>query len=121
MKIVLTALLLISTLYSAPAFNKLREFKNADGTTFVARGAGDEHLHWIESESGDILKFNATSKNFEYAKVVKNSLIPSGKKYSMQKDAKSFKSIKRVPRVTKRELQKILLRKKATNLRVPRY
>jgi hypothetical protein len=114
MKILLTILLLISALYSAPAFNKLREFKNADGTTFLARGGGDEYLHWIESEDGEILKYNTTSQNFEYAKVVGDALKASGEKYSQSSESVNFKSIRRTPRVTKKELQDIISRKKTT-------
>ena len=81
MKFILIFLLLTTTIFAAPAFNKLREFKQADGTTFTAKTNGNQHLNWVETEDGEILKYNQESKNFEYATIEDNMLKASGITY----------------------------------------
>jgi hypothetical protein len=85
MKTLLLLLLTFSALFSAPAYSHLREFKNADGSTFYAIAKGDHHLHWIETEGGDILKYNTQTRDFEYAKLEGKKLLPSGEKYELHK------------------------------------
>jgi len=121
MKIVLTILLLTTYLFSAPAFNKLREFKNADGTKFLAKGMGNEHLHWIESSSGEILKYNKKSKNFEYAIVVDERLKASGEIYNINQKNVGHRAISRVKKVTKEKLYKLLKRVESSKRRVAHY
>ncbi|MBT5934708.1 hypothetical protein [Sulfurimonas sp.] len=74
-------LLSFSFLFSAPAFNKLREFKNADGSTFMAQAKGNHHLHWIQTQDAEILRYNPNSRNFEYAVIEDGSMRASGSKY----------------------------------------
>ena len=81
----ITILILITTyLLSAPAFNKLRAFKDADGSIFYARAQGDQYLNWIETQDGTILKYNIKSKHFEYAKIEGNQLKASGTNYKLK-------------------------------------
>ncbi len=100
MKFILLLSLLISTLFSAPAYNKMREFKQADGTTFMAKGQGNQNLNWIQTEDGQILRYNQTSKNYEYAVIKNQKLKASGSEYkksnlkrvkSLQKEDNSLK------------------------------
>ena len=84
MKLLLLFSLLIYTLNAAPAFDKMREFKNADGTTFIAKGQGNQHLNWVETEDGVILRHNPKSNNYEYAEIEDNQLKASGNKYEKQ-------------------------------------
>ena len=81
MRLLLIFSFLFATIFGAPAYNKLREFKHSDGTTFMARGQGNQHLNWIETEDGEILVYNKESKNFDYAYIYNNRLEPSGLKY----------------------------------------
>jgi len=81
MKVTLLFLLLTLTLYSAPAYSRLKEFKNADGTTFYAIPKGNHHLNWIQTQNDDILKYNIKTNNFEFAKIEGKRLIPSGTIY----------------------------------------
>jgi hypothetical protein len=81
MKNLLIFLLTTSVLFSAPSFNQLREYKNADGTLFKARQQGDEYLNWIETPNGDILEYNNQTKNFDYVEIKNGELKASGEKY----------------------------------------
>lgn len=81
MKYFILVTLLLSTLQSAPARNASKVLEQDNGVSFIGRPRGDEHLHWIESEDGEILKYNPTSKNYELAEIKDNTLAPSGKKY----------------------------------------
>jgi len=119
MKTILIILLINSYLFSAPAFNKLREFKNADGTTFMARGAGNHHLNWIETQEGDILKYNKDSKNYEYAKIKNSSLNASGSKYEKNSSIRT-KSISRIQKISRDELSNLIQLKRKNNRRIKR-
>ncbi len=106
MKLLLIFSLLLVQLFGAPAFNKLREFKQADGTTFTARAFGNQHLHWIQTPEGEVLLYNSKSKNFEYAKIQNNTLKPSGTKYD-QKNSIRARSQARVNKIDEEELNKL--------------
>ena len=81
MKATLLLLLLALTLYSAPTYSRLKEFQNANGTTFFATPKGNHHLNWIQTQDGDILKYNTKTNNFEFAKIEGKRLVPSGTIY----------------------------------------
>lgn len=81
MKYIILITLLISQLYSAPARGGIRDFIQADGSTFKASAKGNQHLNWIESEDAEILKYNQQTKNYEFAEIKNNRLMPSGEKY----------------------------------------
>ena len=82
MRFITLFLFVTAMLYSAPAFSKMREFKNADGTTFLAQAKGNHHLNWIQTSEGEILKYNKETQNFEYAKIQNNNLKASGVRYN---------------------------------------
>lgn len=103
MKTLILFLLINSYLLSAPAFSKMREFQNGDGTTFMAKAQGNQYLNWIETEDGEILKYNQLSSNYEYAKIEENSLKSSGTKYEKKSSIRA-RSISRIKRVTKTKL-----------------
>ena len=95
MKFVLSLLSLVLVLQSAPARGGDRIFKQENGVTFVGQARGNEHLNWIESSDGEILKYNPATKNYELAEIKNNNLKPSGIKYEDGiKRAKSLKSVK---------------------------
>ncbi len=71
----------ISTLWSAPALSIEQQFQQPDGTTFTGRQQGDEYLHWIETEDGEIVLYNKKGKRFEYATVKDDKLVPSGESF----------------------------------------
>jgi hypothetical protein len=100
MKTTLLILLLSLTLYSAPSYSHLKEFKNSDGTTFYAIAKGNHKLNWIQTQDGDILKYNTRSKNFEFAKIEGKRLIASGKKYTKKVNTET-------PKVTLSDLKLI--------------
>ena len=96
MKQILIFLLLLSTLYSAPARGTQRVFEQEDGITFIGKAKGNQHLNWIESSDGEILKYNPTTKNYELAEIKDNSLAPSGVKYnSTTRKAQGINSLKK--------------------------
>jgi len=112
MKYFLLFFLLLNTLQAAPAFDKMREFKQADGTTFSAKGQGNQHLNWIETKNGDILRYNQESKNYEYAVIQDNTLKASGEKYQ-DSHALKAKSFKRKIKLSKDTLYDLWAKKRA--------
>lgn len=72
-----------------PAFQGPMEFKQNDGSTFQGKLKGDEWFNWIEDKEGRIVKYNNSSKNYEYAKVEEKNgtleLVPSGTKVDIIK------------------------------------
>jgi len=84
MKYIILITLLFLQLYSAPARGGIREFIQADGSTFKAKAKGNQHLNWIESEDGEILKYNKMTNNYEFAEIKSKHLLPSGQKYIKQ-------------------------------------
>lgn len=94
MKYILFLISLISIIQAAPARGGYREFKQDNGHTFIAQAKGNQHLNWIESADGEILKYNPDTKNYELAQIKDNELKPSGIKYEDGiKKTKSLKSI----------------------------
>ncbi|MDD2790151.1 MAG: hypothetical protein PHU40_05725 [Sulfurimonas sp.] len=106
MKTLLLFSLLSTLLFAAPAFDGLREFKNADGTTFMAKGQGNQHLNWIETEDGEILRYNEVTKDFEYAQIKEEALEPSGIKYE-KSPLKKASALQRVNKMDKADLSKL--------------
>ena len=117
MKLLLLFLLTFSHLFSAPALNVKREYKQADGTTFQARSFGNQHLNWIETEDGEVLKYNHKNKNFEYATIKDNNLKASGAKYN-KSNSKKARSLFNINKMDKKELHNLWSkRKKESNER----
>lgn len=106
MKILLLLSLASALLFGAPAYDTLREFTNADGTTFMAKAQGNQHLNWIQTQDGEILKYNEESKNFEYAEIKENMLKPSGAKYE-KNDSKRARALHQINKIDKSELSKL--------------
>ncbi len=81
MKYICILFALTTILFSAPARDSSRVFTQKNGVNFHGHPRGDEHLHWIESADGVILKYNPATKNYELAEIRDHILAPSGKKY----------------------------------------
>ena len=111
MKFLLLLTLTFSSIFSAPALNALRTFKQADGTKFKAKAFGNQHLNWLETEDGEILKYNRKNRNFEYATIKKNSLKASGTRFE-QNSSKRARSIGRIDKIDKEELYKLWHKKR---------
>ena len=117
LKILIMVTLSISV-FGAPAFSGVREFKQADGTTFRAHLGGDEHLNWIESETGDILVYNKISRNFEYATIENNELKASGIKYIKPSSLRSLAPrAVNIKKVSKEDLSLLWSNKRADSYR----
>lgn len=84
MKKIILAVSITTLAYAAPAIQENFEFKQQDGTAFVAQLKGDEWLNWIEDNKEHIIKYSNKSKNFEYAQLKEINgeldLAPSGVK-----------------------------------------
>ena len=103
MKFFLLLLVVISQLFSAPAFTKTREFTNADGTTFMAKAQGNQHLNWIQTLDGEILKYNTQTKNYEYAKIENKQLQATGVIYEVN-NSKRARSIGKINKLERSEV-----------------
>lgn len=106
MKIIFSLVTTLTLLFGAPAFTLERTYTQSDGTTFKAKPQGDEYIHFLKTEDGAILVYNPQTKNFEYAIVEEDRLIPSGVAYR-KNSTNANKSAPRVtpPKITQKELQ----------------
>lgn len=113
-KIVLIIVLTIAS-FSSPAYDGKLEFEQKDGSVFKGYLNGDEWFSWIEDEEQNIVLYNKSSQNYEYAILKKVNkvieLIPSGIKLNY---SNSFyqKSTVDIPRIDRSELSKIWKRKR---------
>ena len=107
--------ILTSTLYSAPAYSIERQFQQPDGTTFEARKKGDEYLHWIETEEGDILLLNKETQWYEYAVIQEGELVPSGIEYQPSDECEN--GSKPHKKIKKEKLQKLWNEKRQKELK----
>jgi hypothetical protein len=113
MKYILISIIVTTTLFSAPAYNAKRVFKQADGTEFTGFANGNHHLNWIEDENGEILKYNPKTKNYEYAVIKDAQLKPSGAKYQKQNAKKALSKEKReVRKIQRQELGELMQKRK---------
>jgi hypothetical protein len=84
MKKMILLLLFTSMAFSSIAYDGDIEFEQKDGVSFTGNLKGDEWFSWIEDKSGNIIKYNTLSKNYEYATIKDvngtTELVPSGTK-----------------------------------------
>jgi hypothetical protein len=99
-KILFLIVFLNFCLFGAPAFSVIKEFKQANGEVFYGIAKGNEFLNYIETLNGDILKYNPKTKNFEYAKILNDKLVPSGVKYPNEN----------VKKISKKDLEALINR-----------
>ncbi len=88
---------------AAPAFSKMRTYTQNDGSSFEAIPKGDEYLNYIETKSGDILLYNPKTKNYAYATIKNDQLVPSGKAYR-DETAKRSNAFLHTTNISKEEL-----------------
>lgn len=113
-----------SLLYGAPAFDGERQFHQPDGTSFSGRQRGDEYLHWIESDSGDILLFDRSSQRFEHTEIIDGKLQTDGRAFHHEENTKrsaqglnSSSDVEALKSLWQRSRQQALERKRQTSLR----
>jgi len=82
MKYLLFLPLITSILLAVPAYPGKHTFTQPDGTVVEYRVQGDEHLHWNETENGDILLYSKTNGYMEFAEIRDGTLQPSGIPFS---------------------------------------
>ena len=105
MRYIFTLFFLATFLYGAMAFPGKRIYMQKDGTTFSGHAVGDEFLHYIQTQEGDILLYNPTTKNYEYAVVKNDRLVPSGIAYKPKK--RQSKIQRSVPKISKKTLHEL--------------
>ena len=89
MKLLLIFSFLLLPLFGAPAFNGQRTFTQPDGSVVTYRLQGDEHLHWMESDDGQIILYNEKSHRIEHAEIKDGMLKPSGVNYQKESSLKN--------------------------------
>jgi len=109
-KIITLSILISTILQSAPARSIQREFIQNDGTKFIAKSLGNQHLNWLETKDGEILKYNKENKNFEYAKIENSMLKASGIKFQ-KNNSKRARSLAHINKINKTELKKLWIQK----------
>jgi len=110
-KILFLSFMSSSLLFSAPARSVERDFKQADGTIFKAKSFGNQHLNWIETRDGGILKYNKENKNFEYAEIKNSSLKASGTRFQ-NNNSKRARSLAHINKLDKKKLYKLWAEKR---------
>lgn len=105
----------IQLLLAAPAFQGKRVYTQPDGTEVTYRLQGDEHLNWMESESGDILLYSKKNKRLEFAEIKNNALQPSGVPFSKNTASKA-PSVAQRPQLSKKELAELHAKKRDEHL-----
>lgn len=102
MKILILIALFSQLLLAAPAFQGKRTFTQPNGDTVTYRLQGDEYLHWMERDDGEIMLYSKKNKRMESATIKNGQLKASGHavstlQRSMSKDAN-------IPKVSREEL-----------------
>jgi len=103
MKILLITTFLTSLLFAAPAYHGKRTFVQPNGESVTYHLQGDEHLHWMEKEDGEIMLYSKKNKRMESAVIQDGELRPSGRAISHTKHSKQASSQQK--KVTKKELE----------------
>jgi len=98
MKYLMTIILFTQLLLAAPAFQGKRTFTQPNGETITYRLQGDEHLHWFESDDGEIMLYSKKNKRIESATIESDTLKASGRAISHRNRSATVKSSKRVTR-----------------------
>ncbi len=116
MKQLFFIVLLSQLLLAAPAYSGKRTFTQPDGTTVTYRMKGDEYLHWLESDEGEILLNNETARRLEYATIKNGHLKASGLAYSKKhRTVNTSKKSATFKKVSKEELMEIYSIKRNMN------
>jgi hypothetical protein len=106
---IITLIMAVTTLYAVPAFTGERVFTQSSGESFKGNIKGDEWTHWIESNKGAVVMYNARTKNYEYATIRIEKgveiLVPSGRKLGIINTNKSLASSQN--EVTKEDLARL--------------
>lgn len=113
MRFFLLCITFSTLLAAAPAFEKERIYTQSDGTTFKAKPQGDEYLHFLKTTEGAILLYNPVTKNFDYAKIENDRLVPSGTPYKTGKTKlRKSAAYSSRPAITPQELQRVYIKAK---------
>lgn len=111
MKPLLITLLSAAVLFAAPAFERKRTFTQPDGSTFTGTLKGDEYLHWIETENGEILVYDKAAKQYEEAIVTPETLKGSGRIYREKSRTRRARDL-RSPQQEREALRQLWLKKR---------
>ena len=98
--------------FAAPAFSGKRTFVQPDGTEVNYRLKGDEYLHWIETQQGDILLYNEAKNRFEYAEIKDGNLRQSGVLFAPKHHQKRASKKNTFHSVSKEELTSLQQQKR---------
>ena len=118
MRLFLTLILLNIITFAAPAYSGTRQYTQPDGTVVHYTMQGDEHLHWLESEDGEILLYNEKAHCLEYATIKDGNLKTSGQLYTKRAhlNRAAAKNQTKIKKVTHKELQALYQHKRSTTL-----
>jgi len=93
MKYLLSFFFLVSLLFAAPAYPGKRTFIQPNGESITYHLQGDEHLHWMETNEGEIILYSKKNKRMESALIKNTELIPSGQAISHNKRSRKSASL----------------------------
>lgn len=102
MKYLLMIALFSQLLLAAPAFQGKRTFTQPNGESVTYRLQGDEYLHWMEKDDGEIMLYSKKNKRMESAVIKDGQLKASGHAISALQRASSRES--NVSKVSREEL-----------------
>ncbi len=118
MRLFLTLVLLNIITFAAPAYSGTRQYTQPDGTVVHYTMQGDEHLHWLESEDGEVLLHNEKAHCLEYATIKDGNLKTSGQLYT--KKTHLYRAAAQdqinIKKVTNKEIEALYQHKRSTTL-----
>jgi len=118
MRLFLALILLNLAAFAAPAYSGSRQYTQPDGSVVHYTMKGDEHMHWLESDDGEILLHNEKGACLEYATIKDGNLKTSGHLYTKKShlNRAAAQDQTRIKKVTHKELQSLYQLKRNTTL-----
>ena len=87
MRTILALFLLTAQLIAAPALGHFKFVRQSDGEVLKLKPVGNQFLHWFEDENDNVIVYNHQTKQYEYATIKNERLVPSGMRYTQRKSA----------------------------------
>jgi len=78
MKFMLIIVFLGQLLLAAPAFQGKRTFTQPNGEVITYRLQGDQYLHWMEKDNGEVILYSEENRQMESAVIQDGQLKSSG-------------------------------------------
>ncbi len=103
MKLLLIITFLGQLLFAAPAYQGKRTFTQPNGEVITYHLQGDQYLHWMEKDDGEIMVYNQQKKQMESAVIQNGELKSSGRAVSTLQ--RSTKASSQQTKISRKDLE----------------